>query len=143
MKTNIGKRLLSGLLSLIMVFSLVPAMGVAQEAKAAAEDTEFISMPITIRDFPADGMLFEFNQLGETGISGAVTTTFNIYAINGSNQNAASGIHVYTHGNYGWEYSSVWNLCIICDASGNIVKVIPVVPVKVMFLLTPVSTMTP
>lgn len=94
-------------------------------AQATSTDTSYISMPITIRDYAADGMLFEFNQVGATGLGGAVTTTFTIYAINGSNKNVANGIHVYTHGNYGWEYSSVWNLCIICDASGNIVKVIP------------------
>lgn len=74
MKTNIGKRLLSGLLSLIMVFSLVPAMDLTMEAKAAGvtedynQDTQtgnFISMPITIRDFASDGMLFEWNEVGK------------------------------------------------------------------------------
>ena len=125
-KKNVWTRSLAMLLFLAMMLGVTPIMpSIVQEAEAAAEGTSFISMPITIRDYAADGMLFEFNQVGATGTGGAVSTTYSIYAINGSNKNVTSGIHVYTHGNYGWEYSSVWNLCIICDASGKVVKVIP------------------
>ena len=61
-------RMLSGLLCLAMLLSYVPVMprqaAAAEsgiEAQAAAE-TNYISLPITIRDFAADGMLFEYNE---------------------------------------------------------------------------------
>lgn len=71
-KTNFWKRSLAAFLSFVMLLGMVPALGgnVAVEADAAAatdETNSYITMPITIRDFAADGMLFEFNQTGATG----------------------------------------------------------------------------
>lgn len=62
------KRILAALLSAVMVFTIIPFMGVT----AYAENTrgpgdEYVSLPITIRDYAADGMLFEWNDMGQTG----------------------------------------------------------------------------
>lgn len=64
------KRILAALLSAVMVFTMIPFMGVT----AYAENTngtgdEYVSLPITIRDYAADGMLFEWNDLVDTGDS--------------------------------------------------------------------------
>lgn len=57
------KRILAALLTAVMVVSMLPALGVT----AYAENTkgpgdEYVSLPITIRDYAADGMLFEYNE---------------------------------------------------------------------------------
>ena len=68
------KRILAALLSAVMVFTMIPFMGVT----AYAENTkgpgdEYVSLPITIRDYAADGMLFDWNDMGQTGtITGKV-----------------------------------------------------------------------
>ena len=69
------KRILAALLSAVMVFTMIPFMGVtayAENTKGTGD--EYVSLPITIRDYAADGMLFEWNDLGNTGtITGKVT----------------------------------------------------------------------
>lgn len=62
------KRILAALLSAVMVFTMIPFMGVT----AYAENTkgpgdEYVSLPITIRDYAADGMLFECNEENTQG----------------------------------------------------------------------------
>lgn len=62
------KRILAALLSAVMVFTMIPFMGVT----AYAENTkgpgdEYVSLPITIRDYAADGMLFEYNDENTQG----------------------------------------------------------------------------
>ena len=62
------KRFLAALLSAVMVFTMIPFMGVT----AYAENTkgpgdEYVSLPITIRDYAADGMLFEYNDENNSG----------------------------------------------------------------------------
>ena len=52
----------------VMVVSMLPALGVT----AYAENTkgpgdEYVSLPITIRDYAADGMLFEYNEENNSG----------------------------------------------------------------------------
>lgn len=64
------KRILAALLSAVMVFTMIPFMGVtayAENTKGTGD--EYVSLPITIRDYAADGMLFEWNDLGDTGDS--------------------------------------------------------------------------
>ena len=61
------KRILAALLSAVMAFTMIPFMGVT----AYAENTkgpgdEYVSLPITIRDYAADGMLFEWNDMSQT-----------------------------------------------------------------------------
>lgn len=64
------KRILAALLSAVMAFTMIPFMGVtayAENTKGTGD--EYVSLPITIRDYAADGMLFEWNDLGDTGDS--------------------------------------------------------------------------
>ena len=78
---NSWKRGLSLVLTLAMLLSLVPAFNLVPEAEAAETriaDTglSYITLPITIRDFAADGMLFEYNEVNKKATAG--DTTFNI-----------------------------------------------------------------
>ncbi len=127
------KRSISMLLSVLMVVSVIQFVGVTTVQAAPTNATSYITMPITIRDFAADGMLFEFNQVGATGTAGAVSTsTYTIYSfatdynswINGH----ANGLFLYKYaditGNGAWG-AGYGHLMIVCDSSGNIVKVVP------------------
>lgn len=58
------RRILAALLTAVMVVSMLPALGVT--AYAAADD-EYVSLPNTIRDYAADGMLFEYNDENNSG----------------------------------------------------------------------------
>ncbi|MBQ6875298.1 MAG: hypothetical protein IJN46_03565, partial [Lachnospiraceae bacterium] len=75
-KTSLFKRSMAGLLCFVLVLSLIPAMSWVAKA-AEGDDSEkpvatsgpegnFITLPITVRDFAADGMLFEFNEMNES-----------------------------------------------------------------------------
>lgn len=55
------------LLSTVMLIGILPVIPITISADTASDTAQFISLPITIRDFAADGMLFEFNQVGATG----------------------------------------------------------------------------
>lgn len=59
------KRWLAAFMSAVMAFAMLPTAGLP--AYAAEGDTEYVSLPITIRDYAADGMLFQWNELGATG----------------------------------------------------------------------------
>lgn len=59
------KRCLAAFMSAVMAFAMLPTAGLP--AYAAEGDTEYVSLPITIRDYAADGMLFQWNELGATG----------------------------------------------------------------------------
>lgn len=59
------KRWLAAFMSAVMAFAMLPTAG--WPAYAAEGDTEYVSLPITIRDYAADGMLFQWNELGATG----------------------------------------------------------------------------
>ena len=62
------KKLLAVLLSVVMVLSMQPITGIVTLADGTTNaEVEYISLPITIRDYAADGMLFEWNELGATG----------------------------------------------------------------------------
>ena len=79
------KRILAALLMAVMVVSMLPALGVT----AYAENTkgpgdEYVSLPITIRDYAADGMLFEWNDMNQTGTL-AYSQSYSIWAKNPSN----------------------------------------------------------
>ncbi len=82
------KRWMAALLSIVMLLGMVPVMPLtilaADNAAAQAEtsDRDYVTLPITIRDFAADGMLFEWNELGATGtlVTGAGTPTTSIGA---------------------------------------------------------------
>lgn len=59
------KRCLAAFMSAVMAFAMLPTAGLP--VYAAEGDTEYVSLPITIRDYAADGMLFQWNELGATG----------------------------------------------------------------------------
>lgn len=121
------KRILAALLMAVMVVSMLPALGVT----AYAENTkgpgdEYVSLPITIRDYAADGMLFEWNDLGQTGTL-AYSQSYSIWAKNPSNWsgNNYCGIRIMLPGNSVWKNTSKFWHCIICNSDGTIVKVYP------------------
>lgn len=111
----------------VMVVSMLPALGVT----AYAENTkgpgdEYVSLPITIRDYAADGMLFEWNDMGQTGTL-AYSQSYSIWAKNPSNWsgNNYCGIRIMLPGNSVWKNTSKFWHCIICNSDGTIVKVYP------------------
>lgn len=121
------KRILAALLSAVMVFTMIPFMGVT----AYAENTngtgdEYVSLPITIRDYAADGMLFEWNDMDKTGtITGKVT-----YSSGGTNPAKwLDGNYTYarvtTYGYNSWAAAAKYWHCIICNSDGSVKKVIP------------------
>ena len=59
------KRCLAAFMSAVMAFAMLPTAGLP--VYAAEGDTEYVSLPITIRDYAADGILFQWNELGATG----------------------------------------------------------------------------
>ena len=59
------KRILAALLAAFMAVSIMPAISVT--TLAAGDDAEYVSLPITIRDYAADGMLFEYNEENNQG----------------------------------------------------------------------------
>ena len=65
------RQILAGLLGAAMIFTMLPGMSTDVNAASgttrAGENVNFVSMPITIRDYAADGMLFQWNELGATG----------------------------------------------------------------------------
>ena len=121
------KRILAALLSAVMVFTMIPFMGVT----AYAENTkgpgdEYVSLPITIRDYAADGMLFDWNDMEQTGtITGKVT-----YSSSGTNpeqwlDNNYTYARVTTYGCNSWAAAAYYWHCIICNSDGSVKKVIP------------------
>lgn len=64
---NSTKRFLSILLCAVMLIGILPVFPIRSSAAQTNGSGNYISLPITIRDYAADGMLFEFNQVGATG----------------------------------------------------------------------------
>lgn len=126
------KRILAALLSAVMVFTMIPFMGVT----AYAENTkgpgdEYVSLPITIRDYAADGMLFEWNDMGQTGdmekpLSGSTTWIERNYSYVNENNiwGANSQTCIYTAG-YNPKTAYDWH-CIICNSDGSIASVLAI-----------------
>ena len=132
---GIKQRILSLVLAVVMIVGMLPtvAPAVIPEAEAAPASADFITLPITIRDFAADGMLFEFNQVGATGTYGATSATeLSVYGINPSYStwinDYNNGIHVVTYA--GMTQTGPWgagrgHFMAVCKADGTIVKVVP------------------
>lgn len=126
------KRILAALLSAVMVFTMIPFMGVT----AYAENTngtgdEYVSLPITIRDYAADGMLFEWNDMGQTGdmekpVSGSTTWIERNYSYVNENNiwGANSQTCIYTAG-HNPKTAIDWH-CIICNSDGSIASVLTI-----------------
>lgn len=91
------KRLVAAVLSLVMVLGMLPVIPLTIHAD---EGQDYVSLPITIRDFVADGMLFECNELSDTG-DYVVTTSTNVapdydFYAKGFNNYISSGSAGYT-----------------------------------------------
>ena len=126
------KRILAALLMAVMVVSMLPALGVT----AYAENTkgpgdEYVSLPITIRDYAADGMLFDWNDLGQTGdftkeiSAGNTTWTDKTYSYDNENNGwgaTSNYVSVYTSGNKIGTFQ--WWHCIVCKSDGTVKKII-------------------
>ena len=118
------RRSLAALLSVVMVFTMIPFMGVT----AYAENTkgpgdEYVSLPITIRDYAADGMLFEWNDMGNTGTI-SKSSTYSIRGLNVSDGwfSNSTELRVYTAGCVPSTSPKFWH-CLYCDSNGNITRV--------------------
>lgn len=61
---TVGKRALAAFICLTMLCGFIPA---AVLSTKSADVATYVSLPITIRDYAADGMLFEWNELGTVG----------------------------------------------------------------------------
>ena len=57
----VGKRALAAFICLTMLCGLIPAAVLSTQG---ADVANYVSLPITIRDYAADGMLFEWNEIG-------------------------------------------------------------------------------
>ena len=55
----VGKRALAAFICLTMLCGFIPA---AVLSTKSADVATYVSLPITIRDYAADGMLFEWNE---------------------------------------------------------------------------------
>lgn len=60
----VGKRALAAFICLTMLCGLIPAAVLSTQG---ADVANYVSLPITIRDYAADGMLFEWNETGTVG----------------------------------------------------------------------------
>ena len=123
----VGKRALAAFICLTMLCGFIPA---AVLSTKSADVATYVSLPITIRDYAADGMLFEWNELGTVGdtvYTSSSTNSYGYYAVDPSSwaSNDYKGIRVCTYGYTKWSAASLKWHAIICDSSGNVVKVIP------------------
>lgn len=91
------RRFLAALLSAVMVLTTLSFMSVTANAVTAyAAGEEYVSLPVIIRDYAADGMLFQWNELGETGdltVGGSLAAPTVKYTANtgGGAYNATTG----------------------------------------------------
>ena len=147
-KTSVFKRSLAALLSFVMILGMFPVLGgsnIALEAEAAPVDlpgypvSDYITLPITIRDFAADGMLFEYNEVdsSDTKTIGGTTTTYAcevnpMYWGLGQYTGDYTGIRVVVPNDYydvfddtyAAGFSGVGWYCVICDSDGNVLTVL-------------------
>lgn len=129
------KRLIAAVLSLVMVLGMLPVIPLSINAAGTSGDVNYVSLPITIRDFASDGMLFECNELGKYSLStygGNKSTSYTNVGTNPSkwSTNGHLGMRVAEYGYYGWTASSRYWHCVICDSNGNVVNVLPSGTVK-------------
>lgn len=124
----VGKRALAAFICLTMLCGFIPA---AVLSTKSADVATYVSLPITIRDYAADGMLFEWNELGtvrDTVYTSSSTNSYGYFAVDPADwkdsSNGYLGIRVCTNGYTGWKAASRYWHTIICDSSGNVVKVI-------------------
>lgn len=122
LKQQMIKRLLAVVLSISLVIALIPVLSLPTEAAAA--DQKYVSLPITIRDYAADGMLFEYNDMGQTG-DFKNSKTYAYSAVDPAwEYDGYKGIRICTYGKSSWAQNATWWHCIICTGDGTVVKVL-------------------
>ena len=116
------KRSISMLLSVLMVVSVIQFVGVTTVQAEPTNATSYITMPITIRDFAADGMLFEFNQVGATGTTVVGTETAISAKVNPStfNNDNYSWVCVFNNRSSQGNDVGIWWLDIYVNEDGTI-----------------------
>ncbi len=81
-RLNTTTRLISAVLCIVMLLGMLPVIPLnihAADAEPEAQATDgqsYVSLPITIRDYAADGMLFEYNEIYETAADGLYYDSF-------------------------------------------------------------------
>ena len=125
------KRILAFILATIMNISTLPMVDgtVAPQSNTNTANDEYVSLPITIRDYAADGMLFEWNDLGEdkdftrpkSGSSEWITKTYS-YVNENNVWQANSQTCIYTAGKNP-ATARDW-YCIVCNADGSVARII-------------------
>ena len=122
------KKLLAVLLSVVMILSMQPITGIVTLADGTTNaEVEYISLPITVRDYAADGMLFEWNDINRSDTYSNTETTSASYG--GVKLNTTSGwfanytgIRVYTAGHVPTSSPKYWH-CLYCTSDGTITSV--------------------
>ncbi len=125
------KRILAFILATIMNISTLPMVDgtVAPQSNTNTANDEYVSLPITIRDYAADGMLFEYNDLGyegdftkpKSGSSEWIQKTYS-YVNENNVWQANSQTCIYTAG-YNPRTAYDW-YCIVCNADGSVARII-------------------
>ena len=117
------KRLLAAVLSFVMILGMLPVIPLSITAEEG-NTQNYVSLPITIRDYAADGMLFECNEIGETGTTQKNIATHSIYGVNTKwEKDGYLGVRVVTpETSNGKSYGPYWH-GILCESDGSIVDV--------------------
>lgn len=129
------KRILAFILATIMNISTLPMVDGTVATQANTANDEYVSLPITIRDYAADGMLFEYNDYGNTGdltkeISSGTTTWKTVGSYTATtekaNTNTGTEIHYCTSSQavpnrwwYGWKLDSQGNVTAVTVSGTN------------------------
>ncbi len=129
------KRIISALLSFLMIVSIIPAFALsslaADSTSALSDGANYLSFPITLRDYAADGMFFEWNEISANttyeSVNYSTTAVYpGSYNTDTWSENSYSGVRVVGYSStFGTSLpdSYEWWICIIVDGSGNILYV--------------------
>ncbi len=134
------KRILAFILATIMNISTLPMVDgtVAPQSNTNTANDEYVSLPITIRDYAADGMLFEYNDqsnsgpqnVGATVVQPALKITaksgggaFNATTANGYVRYTATSDGTYLTYSIGGQYTrTAIRYCVVSYRTNSAVK---------------------
>ena len=123
-KTTFGKRLSAGILAMLILLGALPVIALPGFAANETESTlgEYVALPITIRDYAADGMLFEWNELGASGTAYSSWELYGTYQATEKTATGADGksVHYVSTGTY---YPNKWWYGWALDKDGIVVAV--------------------
>lgn len=122
--TFFGKRFTAGMLAVLILFGTLPVIALPGLAANTNESElgEYVSLPITIRDYAADGMLFEWNELGASGTAYSSWELSGTYQVTVKTATGADGksVHYVSPGTY---YPNQWWYGWAVDKDGVVVAV--------------------